>query len=166
MINWPFLIAMMMFMGMVLLLLEIFVVPGFGPVGVLAIAFLGAGTYLSWIKLSFLWGLGVTLASILSVFISIIILKKSGAADRFVLGKSIANKTGDDTAGRSKSEKLTHTGIRVGETGLALSDLRPSGIGEFEDKRVNVIADGIYIKRNTPVKIVRIEGNRVFVEEL
>ena len=166
MMDWPLLIAMMMFMGMVFLLLEIFVVPGFGPVGILAIAFLGIGTYLAWVKLSFLWGLGVTLASILSLFISIVILKKSGAADRFVLGKSIANKTGDDTSKRSKNGNLTHSGIRVGETGLALSDLRPSGIGEFEDKRVNVITDGIYIKRNTSVKIVRIEGNRVFVEEV
>ena len=165
MMDWPFLIALMMFMGMVFLLLEIFVVPGFGPVGVLAIAFLGAGTYLAWVKLSFLWGFGVTLTSILSLFISIIILKKSGAADRFVLGKSISNKTEDAAPKRPKSEKLNYTGIRVGETGLALSDLRPSGIGEFEDKRVNVIADGIYIKRNTRVKIVRIEGNRVFVEQ-
>jgi membrane-bound serine protease (ClpP class) len=164
--DWPILIAVIMFMGLIFLLLEIFVVPGFGPVGILAVVFLVIGTYLSWTKLSFLWGIGVALASILSVVISFIILQKSGAANKFVLGRSIGDKSSPDIQNRSRNETYNISDIAVGETGLTMSDLRPSGIAEFEDKRVNVIADGIYIKRKTSIRIVRIEGNRIFVEEV
>lgn len=164
--DWPFLIAIIMFLGLVFILLEIFVVPGFGPVGIIAIVLLVIGTYLSWIKLSVAWGVGVALASILSVVLSVIILQKSGAADKFVLGLSIGGKSSIDIQNRQKNGKNNSLDISVGETGLTVSDLRPSGIGEFQDKRLNIIADGIYIKRNTPIKIVRIEGNRIFVEEV
>ena len=163
--DWPILIAILMFLGMIFLLLEIFVVPGFGPVGVLAIVFLGTGAYFAWIKLSMAWGIGVTTASILSVFISIIVLKKTGAANRFILGQHIDGKGPSDTPLESKRRNANRSDVPVGATGIAVSDLRPSGIGEFQGQRLNIIADGIYIKRNTPVKIVRIEGNRIFVEE-
>jgi len=163
--DWPILIAILMFVGMIFLLLEIFVVPGFGPVGVLAIVFLGMGAYFAWIKLSMAWGIGVTMASILSVFISFIILKKTGAADRFILGERIKDKKSHETPHPSKHPNANPAVIPIGTAGIAISDLRPSGIGEFQGQRLNIIADGIYIKRNTPVKIVRIEGNRIFVEE-
>jgi membrane-bound serine protease (ClpP class) len=163
--DWPILIAILMFLGFIFLLLEIFVVPGFGPVGIAAIALLGMGVYLSWIKLNIIWGVGITLVSILSVFISFIILKKSGATDKFILGRRINEKSTPDLQIESKRKTFDRLDITVGESGVTISDLRPSGIGEFRDKRLNVIADGIYINRNTRIRIVRIEGNRVFVEK-
>ena len=164
--DWPILIAIIMFLGLVFLLLEIFVVPGFGPVGIIAIALLVIGTYLSWTKLSFVWGIGVAMTSIFLVVISFIILQKSGAAKKFVLGGSIGDKSTAGIKNGPGNRIYKSSNVTVGETGLTMSDLRPSGIAEFQDKRVNVIADGIYIKRNTPVRIVRIEGNRIFVEEV
>ncbi|MGA1794900.1 MAG: NfeD family protein [bacterium] len=168
MIDWPILIAIIMFLGLILLLLEIFVVPGFGPVGVMAIIFLALGTYLSWTRLNAAWGMGASLASILLLVISLVILKKSGASDKLVLKWSIGEKAAQDHAephGKAGNREPPDYLIAVGETGMTLSDLRPSGIGEFNDCRLNIIADGIYIKRNTPIRIVRIEGNRIFVEE-
>lgn len=163
--DWPILIVMMLFFGFMLLLMEILVVPGFGPVGIAAIVFLVIGTYLSWTKLSLAWGIGVTAMSIISVISSIIFLKKSGVANRFVLSQNIEDKSSMDIQNPATSGKIDSPAISIGETGATVSDLRPSGIAEFQNKRLNVIADGIYIKRNTRVKIVRIEGNKIFVEE-
>lgn len=160
--DWPPLIALMLFFGFVLLLMEIFVIPGFGPVGIGAIIFLTIGTYLSWVKLSFAWGMTVTLTSVLSVILSIILLYKMGVAKKFVLSRNIGGKEPEDPEG---PEKLNSPDVSVNAKGLTLSDLRPSGIAEFKNKRLTVIADGIYIKRNTRIKIIRIEGNRIFVEE-
>ena len=78
--SWPILVILLLFMGLILLLLEIFIVPGFGPVGIGAILFLAAGAYAAWAKLSPVWAVTVTLASILSVIISILYFKKSGLA--------------------------------------------------------------------------------------
>lgn len=163
--DWPLLIVLLLTFGLTLLLLEIFVVPGFGPVGVGAIIFLATGTYLSWIKLSLAWGISVTLGSVISVILSIILLKKMGIANKLVLNRNIGNKSQSGIQPQRTGELINSPEIFEGETGLTQSDLRPSGIAEFQNRRLNVIADGIYIKRNTKVRIVRIEGNKIFVEE-
>lgn len=166
MMDWPILILLLLFAGLVLLLLEIFVVPGFGPVGIGAILFLAIGTYLSWTKLSIIWGIGATFGSILSVILSIIFLKKSGVTKRFILGKSVGEKDEADNQEHGQDKDMNTASIDVGDTGIAMSDLRPSGIAEIKGKRINVIADGIYIKRGTGMKVVNIQGNRIFVEEI
>ena len=145
--DWPILIVMILFFGFMLLLMEILVVPGFGPVGIAAIVFLVIGTYLSWTKLSLAWGIGVTAISMISVISSIIFFKKSGVANRFVLNQNIEDKSSMDIQAQETSDKIDSPAISIGETGATVSDLRPSGIAEFQDKRLNVIADGIYIKR-------------------
>ncbi|MBN2373285.1 hypothetical protein JXL19_05835 [bacterium] len=163
--DWPIFIAIMLFFGFVLLLMELFVVPGFGPVGIASIIFLTTGAYLSWAKLSPAWGAGVTAISIISVISSIVFLKKSGVANRFVLSQNIESKNSMEIQNTATTGDIDNPVISVGKTGITVSDLRPSGIAEFQERRLNVIADGIYIKRNSMVRIVRIEGNKIYVEE-
>ncbi len=165
MISWPIVIVMMLFLGFVLLLLELFVIPGFGPVGVGAILFLAIGAYLSWTKLSYAWGIGVTLISIISLILSIYLFKRMGLANKFVLAQNVSGKNDEKFNNQPVNEKLCNQGLSVGATGITISDLRPSGIAEFQDNRLNVIADGIYIKRGEKIRIVKIEGNKIFVEE-
>ncbi|UCE06316.1 MAG: nodulation protein NfeD, partial [bacterium] len=54
----------------------------------------------------------------------------------------------------------------VGAEGVALSALRPSGIGIFKDQRLNIIAEGEFIDANNPVKIVKVEGYRIIVRKI
>ena len=158
--NWSLCVVASLFIGLVLLLLEIFIIPGFGPVGIAAILFLTIGTYIAWTKLSITFALIITLTSILSVIAAIIFFRKSGFANKLVLGRSIE----DDTTVENQDQRKSSL-ISVGETGYTISDIRPTGIAEFQNQRLNVITDGIYIKRNTKVKITLIEGNRIFIEE-
>lgn len=51
----------------------------------------------------------------------------------------------------------------VGQEGVALTQLRPSGMARFGDKKVDVVADGEVIEKHTRVKIVEVESNRVLV---
>ena len=164
--NWPILVILLLFMGLILLLLEIFIVPGFGPVGIGAILFLAAGAYAAWSKLSPIWAMVVTLASILSVIVSIIYFKKSGLANKLVLRRHIKDSASQDIHNQTKKKGEGGSIISVGEIGLTVCDLRPAGIAEFKTHRVNVLTDGIYIKKKAKVKITRIEGNRIFVEEV
>jgi len=164
--NWAVLTALMLISGLILLLFEIFVVPGFGPVGVGAIIFLGVGIYLSWTKLSYAWGLAVTFISIFSIVLSIYLLKRMGVVKKFVLSKNVDDESHPEGENRMEDADSQNQRVSVEDKGITISDLRPSGIAEFDNNRINVIADGIYIKRGTQIKIVRIEGNRIFVEEL
>jgi len=54
----------------------------------------------------------------------------------------------------------------VGKTGITRSVLRPAGFVEVENRRIDVVTAGEMIERDTPVRIVAVEGNHVIVEAL
>ena len=51
-------------------------------------------------------------------------------------------------------------------TGVAITQLRPSGAAVFNGKRVDVITEGELIDRGVSVKVIEIEGARVVVREV
>ena len=51
----------------------------------------------------------------------------------------------------------------IGLRGEAATDLRPSGKGRFEGLWLDIIADGEYIEKGTPLQVVRHEGARIVV---
>ncbi|HXM07812.1 MAG TPA: NfeD family protein, partial [Candidatus Acidoferrum sp.] len=51
-----------------------------------------------------------------------------------------------------------------GKTGSAASFLRPAGIASIDGRRVDVLTAGEFIAAGTPIRVVRVEGARVFVE--
>ena len=53
----------------------------------------------------------------------------------------------------------------IGQTGKAVSALRPGGIALIGEHRVDVIAEGNWIAAGRPVRVVSVESNRVVVEE-
>lgn len=53
----------------------------------------------------------------------------------------------------------------LGAEGVALTSLRPGGTGQFGDKRVSVATESDFIDKNTPIKVVEVEGNRVVVRK-
>ena len=54
----------------------------------------------------------------------------------------------------------------VGQEGVALTQLRPSGMARFGKKKVDVVADGEVIDKHTRVKIIEVESNRVLVRSV
>ena len=48
-------------------------------------------------------------------------------------------------------------------SGMALTQLRPSGVAQINGQRVDVVTEGGLIERGTPVKVVAIEGSRIVV---
>jgi len=54
-------------------------------------------------------------------------------------------------------------GANVGDLGIAMTFLRPSGKIKIENEIFDVITDGEFIEKGTPVKISEIKGNRVIV---
>lgn len=51
----------------------------------------------------------------------------------------------------------------LGKTGRAVSMLRPAGIAEIDGRRVDCVTVGEMLDAGTPVKVTRLEGNRVVV---
>lgn len=72
-----------------------------------------------------------------------------------------------------KDELKTDTGYTssrkydelIGKKGVAITDLRPSGRGRFDDLEYDIITDGKYINKGTNIIVFNVEGARIVVEE-
>jgi len=53
-----------------------------------------------------------------------------------------------------------------GKKGVALTTLRPSGIGIFEGERLDVVSEGEFIEKNSPIIITQVDGYRLIVRIL
>jgi membrane-bound serine protease (ClpP class) len=149
--------------GVALIGVEMFVLPGFGVAGVAgSLAVLGS-VYLSLVsqfssEADMSQAAGVLSAAILIVIVGawalLRTLPRSGRFSRS--GVMLENATDRATGYISNPvrEEL------VGATGVAITDLRPSGAALFGDERVDVVADSSFIGAGTPVRIVRSEGYR------
>lgn len=63
---------------------------------------------------------------------------------------------------------LSGTGARgldalVGAQGRVISPLRPSGTAIIDGRRLDVVTEGLMIEKGRPVRVIRVEGNRVVV---
>ncbi|MBN2450772.1 MAG: NfeD family protein, partial [Lentisphaeria bacterium] len=51
----------------------------------------------------------------------------------------------------------------AGKEGMAHTTLRPAGTAIIDGQRIDVVTRGEMIAANTPVRVVKVEGNRVVV---
>lgn len=152
--------------GVILIIAEIFVVPGFGIAGVSGIILIVASLFLALIG-SFdlletsLAGPLYTLAGAFAglgilVWLMVKYLPNSSSFRRFVLyGESVGGN--DDTPEKDFARAL------LGVQGEALTTLRPAGVATFAGERVDVVSDGDFIRAGEHVKVVRVEGRKVVV---
>lgn len=53
----------------------------------------------------------------------------------------------------------------LGKEGVAGTDLRPAGVGRIDGVNLDVMSDGRYISRGTKIRIIKVEGSKLIVEE-
>jgi len=156
--------------GLVLILVEVLVLPGFGIPGAAGILCLLAGIYLAFTRVpipQFSWDyqrlqdmtytLTITLVGfgIFSVLVTRY-LPKTPFYNRLVLAS-------EQTEDEGYIVQTQEHESAVGQEGVATSNLRPSGRGRFEGKTVDIVSDNVFIDKGTPVRIVRVDGNRYVV---
>jgi membrane-bound serine protease (ClpP class) len=55
-------------------------------------------------------------------------------------------------------------GELVGKEGRTLTPLRPAGMVEIDERRIDVVSDSEFLGAGVRVRVVEVEGNRVVVE--
>ena len=160
-------------LGMALLVVELLFIPGFGFVGVLGIAMMlwalfdamvekypGGPWYPVWpavqiplIKLS---------SALIGTAVAAMLLGKYLPETRLFknIGLDAATSRKDGYAASDDSQSL------VGLEGRALSPLRPAGLAEFGDQKLDVVTRGDYFAVGTPIRVVESHGNRIIVEAI
>lgn len=152
--------------GLVLLVLEVFVIPGFGIAGMLGIAAILTGLIMSLVgsgdTFAFVLSAGArVLFSLLLAFVaSLVILRylpRLPFGRRLILERGLEASQGYASAPESDLQWL-------GRSGRASSPLRPAGIAEIDGHRVDVVSDGEHIDAGESVEVIRVDGNRVVVQ--
>jgi len=162
----------MFVLGIVLLILEIFIIPGFGVAGITGIILIVASLVLSmqgFVLPSFEWQRGVLRRNLLVVGLSTVSsfvifgvlaysLPQLRMFSRLTLGAS--QKAEDGFTVQSKEENAL-----IGKRGIAVTTLRPSGKAEFGEEILYVETDGEFVESGTPVEVVEVSGNRIRVRK-
>jgi membrane-bound ClpP family serine protease len=173
-ITW---LAILLFvLGLVLIALEVFVLPGFGVCGVsgilLVLVSLGLVAYGHWPRTSSEWvsfghkisPFGISmLGSLALVFLVARYLPHIPVLNRLML--KTAEEAGESPAAVDLPGHAELAAL-LGAIGVAATPLRPAGKTQFGDDFVDVVAEGGYIMPGTRVQVVEVEGNRVVVKEV
>ncbi len=163
--------------GMIFIVMEIFVIPGFGIGGLVGGLLLVASVVLAsqdFVVPQTVWDWNQLLVSLLTIAISglvflvaaFFITRSLGSLPLF--NRLVLNVDQSIQIAESGQEKLNAVApeISVGDCGVASSLLRPSGRAVFNGRSFDVISDGSFVDPQTPVKVVRIQGNLITVAEV
>lgn len=145
--------------GVFLLVLEA-VAPGFGILGLSGILSLGASIILAYpSRAAGAWTMAIaTLWLIFLGRLAFRILGVTGAWKRLVLQTSLTKDEGYVAV-------TTHPEWQ-GREGVTLTAMRPAGAIEVDDLRIDAITEGGFVPAGTPVRVIRVEGNRVIVRPI
>jgi membrane-bound serine protease (ClpP class) len=153
--------------GVVMLLIEIFVIPGFGIVGTVGIIAIVASLYLSLVgrfmpATDFISGAKVLAFAFISSFVIILValrfLPKFTPFQRLVLSTTEAEVQGY----RSSPAEY---GSLLGKEGVALTLLRPAGTALIDGAKFSVVSEGDFIEKDSRIRVSKIEGYRIVVEK-
>jgi len=168
--------------GAFLLMVEIFVLPGFGIAGFSGIMCILAGLFgmliknppdkLPWPETTIDWQLfingvlGLSLGFIGFVLLAWLLTKYMPKL-QFLSGLILiptAAKQGDEIEVSMTTPPESKTiSVNIGDIGEVISTLRPTGKAKFGDAIVDVVAGAEFLDRGTKVEIIEIHGNRVVV---
>lgn len=154
------------FAGLALLLLEIFVIPGFGVAGIAGIGLIIASLYLSLVGALENVTFGDLGGAALRLALALLVTILGGAALlRFGARSSLFRRVSlvpEETRAEGYMATKDFSGY-VGRQGVALTPLRPAGTGLFDGERLDVVSEGDFIEKDAPIEIVQVEGYRLVV---
>ncbi len=154
-------IIVLLFLGLVLIGLEMFV-PG-GIIGIIGATMMGIGVWLCFDQYGMQEGFAVLLLCIAATIVVVVTAFRKfphTTVGKWVILGSNASKEEGYT-----SDTYFNAGL-LNKEGITESKLRPSGIALFDGDRYDVVTEGEYVDANTRVRVLRVDGNRIVVEKV
>lgn len=155
--------------GVILLIIEVFVTPGFGLAGISGLIVSVGALFAALVGnvgldfppmgeiVSAIYTMAVTMVLLIVLMFSLgRYLPSSPVVGRLVLAPDLSS-VGGYTSAETKD-------WLIGRTGVALTALRPSGTAIIDDERVDVVSQGDFVSPGSQIKVVRVSGSRVEVK--
>jgi len=165
--------------GLLLISIEIFVIPGFGIVGMLGLLSFFAGVFMAMVPIlpnldhapDFIPQISIQPfleAAMLNTSVAIILI----AVGAYLVGKympkmplfdGIILQTSTSSADGYVASDVEENSKLIGEEGVTMTPLHPSGIALVNKKRIDVVSDGSFIDKDEPVRVKFVQGPRIVV---
>lgn len=157
-IDWLFVIAVILFItGFVLIGIEM-LAPGISAPGITGTICLVVGIFLvaDTVKEGFI--ITIIILVLLGIMLAIILrfLSKGKFKSPIIL-KEEQNKA----KGYISAKDLSYL---LGKRGVAITDLRPSGTGNFDGMELDIISEGRYIQVGSKLVISKVQGSKLIVK--
>jgi membrane-bound serine protease (ClpP class) len=174
-------------LGLGLLAVEIFILPGFGVVGIGGIVIIAVSLILSMQdfvlpRFDWEWDLLGRNAAVVSIGIvcavaGIVCIALLGPRIRLFDRLTLQTRlTGTASGSSTAAGSLTAEGIQpehdedyqrlAGKTGIAVSILRPVGKAEIEGRLYAVEAESAFIEPGNKIQVIQVQGNRITVRSV
>lgn len=158
--EWAFLLFLI---GLGLIALEVFVIPGFGVAGILGITLMIGSIFFVFDK-AYEFRTAVMWLSISVIMSAGLVILAAFYLPETQLFRRLALSTVMDTESGYHSSSSEDFQAYLGKSGTALTPLRPSGTARIANNRVDVVTVGDFIPQDSNIKVVSVEGSKVFVE--
>ncbi|MBS3755497.1 MAG: nodulation protein NfeD [Desulfobacterales bacterium] len=160
--------------GIILLGVEVFVLPGFGLSGFAGMVLIVVGIILAMQDFvvpdpSIPWQKDLLIENAVRVLGAYVAAVIAGLLFiRYVMPRIPSSREGPYLAasleGAHADSRETQM-VSAGDTGVALSYLRPSGKAEINDEMFDVITENQFLDKGTPIRVIDIRGNRIVVDK-
>jgi membrane-bound ClpP family serine protease len=149
-------VILLLLLGIVLLIVEFMLIPGATIAGIGSVLAFGTAVYLSFQY----WGTfaGFIVLAVVLIFVPVMLylLFKGRAVRPMMLETDISGKV----------ETFDNEMIHVGDTGITIGRLVPTGMVKINGLTIEARSKGIYIDPKTDIRVIKIDRNSVIVEPI
>ena len=143
--------------GILVIIAEI-ILPSGGILSILATGLFGYSLYLVFTHISTSAGMAFVIADIILIPILVYFGIKFLAKSPVTLRTKLSKEDGVTSQSPDHNDYL-------GSQGVAVTDLRPSGVATIEDERLDVVTQGEYIEKQTQIIVIAVRGNQIVVKQ-
>ena len=147
-------VFILLLVGVALLLVEMFLIPGLSIAGIGGLIFLGGAIYYAYANIGPDAGHLTLLAGFIMMVIAVWIFVRSKALERMSLKTEI----------ESKNDPLKGIDVKVGDVGTTSSRLAPMGKIKVHGQVVEAKALDDFIDQDVEVVIIKVQSTNVLVE--
>jgi membrane-bound serine protease (ClpP class) len=153
--EWAYSLALLV-LGFLLMLLELFVIPGFNIFGIVGFLTAVAGVGFAYVNMGSGAAAAVAGIGLVGTAVLVRLMLKMRGWQRLVLKSDTSRAAGYNSVKPGREALL-------GQAGEALTPLRPAGRALFGEQVVDVVSEGGFIDKGERIQVLKVVGNRVVV---
>ena len=147
-------VLLLLLMGVIFFLLELFLIPGISVAGIAGTVFMGGAVYYAYTAVGSTAGHLTLAGGVLLLAIAVWIFIRSKALERMSLKAEID----------SKNNPLSGISLKIGDKGIAASRLAPMGRIKINGHLVEAKTNDDFIDEGVEVTVVEVRNTNVVVE--